>query len=108
MHKSCWGLLLLLLLALGHGGAAWASGTLRIGNQVLTTGDSATRVIELLGKPARKFRPRSTRSAARGRGGVRVIAADEGAERWQYRRGDHVTTITIVDGRVGDIQDRRQ
>jgi hypothetical protein len=37
-----------------------------------------------------------------------VITPNDGGERWQYRRGDHVTTVTIVDGRVGDIQDRRQ
>jgi hypothetical protein len=81
---------------------------LRVGSQVLTTGDSATRVVELLGTPSRKFRPRRAGSSSRGRGGVRVILADDGAERWQYRRGDHVTTITIIGGRVGDIQDRRQ
>jgi hypothetical protein len=106
MQRQCW--VWLLLLVLGHAGAAWASGTLRVGSQVLTTGDSATRVVELLGKPSRKFRPRSPSSAARGRGHVRVITPNDGGERWQYRRGDHVTTVTIVDGRVGDIQDRRQ
>ncbi|MEO8748466.1 MAG: DUF2845 domain-containing protein [Rhodanobacter sp.] len=100
--------MLAVLFALGYGGAALASATLRVGDQVLTTGDSATRVTELLGKPSRKSRPRSTRSGSRSRGRVRVIAGDEGGERWQYRRGDHVTTITIVDGRVGDIEDRRQ
>jgi len=100
-------LALAALFALGYAGAAPASGTLRVGDQVLTTGDSAARVTELLGKPSRKFRPRSgARSGGRGR--VRVITGTEGGERWQYRRGDHVTTITIVDGRVGDIQDRRQ
>jgi hypothetical protein len=108
MRRQVW--VWLLLLALGHVGVAWASGTLRVGNQVLTAGDSAMRVVELLGQPSRKFRPRSASSAARGRGRgrVRVINAHEGGERWQYRRGDHVTTITIVDGHVGDIQDRRQ
>lgn len=105
MHGKC--LALVALFALGSAGAAQASGTLRVGDQVLTTGDSATRVTELLGKPSRKFRPRgSARSGGRGR--VRVVTGDEGGERWQYRSGDHVTTITIVNGRVGDIQDRRQ
>lgn len=106
MHRHCW--VWLLLLAFGHAGVVWASGTLRVGSQVLTTGDSVVRVVELLGKPSRKFRPRNPSSAARGRGRVRVITPDDGGERWQYRRGDHVTTITIVDGRVRDIQDRRQ
>lgn len=96
------------LLLLGQAGIAAASGTLRVGSQVLTAGDSAVRVVELLGQPSRKFRSRSSSSGGRGRGRVRVLTADQGSERWQYRRGDHVTTVTIVDGRVGDIQDRRQ
>lgn len=99
-------LVMAALFALGYAGAALASGTLRIGDQVLTTGDSATRVTELLGKPSRKFRARHAHSGRRGR--IRVVDGDESGERWQYRRGDHVTTITIIDGRVGDIQDRRQ
>jgi len=104
MRRQCW--IWWAVLVLGHTGAAVASGTLRIGSQVLTAGDSAVRVVELLGQPSRKFRPRS--ASARSRGRVRVLAADQGSERWQYRRGDHVTTITIVNGRVRDIQDRRE
>ena len=106
MHKSSWGFA--ALFALGYSGAVLASSTLRVGSQVLTTGDSATRVTELLGKPTRKSHPRSTRAGNRARGGVRIVTGHEGGERWQYRRGDHVTTITIIDGRVDDIQDRRQ
>lgn len=106
MHKSCWGFA--VLFAFGYAGAALASATLRVGSQVLTTGDSAARVTELLGKPSRKSRPRGARAGSRGRGGVRVVTGHEGGERWQYRRGDHVTTITIVAGRVDDIQDQRQ
>lgn len=106
MNNRC--LAFAALFALWYAGTVLASGTLRVGNQVLTTGDSAARVAELLGKPSRKSRPRSARTAGHRRGGVRVITGHEGGERWQYRRGDHVTTITIIDGRVDDIQDRRQ
>ena len=106
MHNR-W-LFLAALLLLGCAGAAVASDSLRVGSQVITTGDSATRVTELLGKPSHKFHSRGARSSSRARRGVRVITGNEGGERWQYRRGDHVTTITIIDGRVGDIQDRRQ
>ncbi|TAL86060.1 MAG: DUF2845 domain-containing protein [Rhodanobacter sp.] len=84
-----------------------ASSTLRIGNQVLTAGDSATRVTALLGKPSYKSRSRSTRQRSgrsRHRRGSRNRAA---GEHWQYRRGDHVTTVTIVDGTVIDIEDHR-
>ncbi len=87
--------------------AAQASSTLRVGNQVLTAGDSATRVTVLLGKPSYKSRSRGMRQRSgrsRRHRGNRDRAA---GEHWQYRRGDHVTTVTIVDGTVTDIEDRR-
>lgn len=84
-----------------------ASSTLRVGNQVLTAGDSAMRVTELLGKPSYKSRSRGSRQR-RGRSRHHRGARDRAAgEHWQYRRGDHVTTVTIVDGTVTDIEDRR-
>lgn len=98
---------LALSLTVAALGLAHASKTLRVDNQVLVAGDSAGRVIELLGKPVRTFRAARPRSAGR-RGGVRVIDAAQGGERWQYRRGDHVTTITLVDGQVVDIDDHRR
>ena len=45
--------------------AVQASSTLRVGNQVLTAGDSQERVTELLGKPSSK----SHRHASHKRGG---------------------------------------
>jgi hypothetical protein len=91
-----------LMFALGT--AAQASSTLRVGNQVLVAGDSQERVVELLGKPSSKAHPRRAR---RGRGGVQVIERDAGGERWRYRRDGHITVVTIVDGRVEDIDDRK-
>lgn len=105
MRTSCG--LLIVLLAAGCLGLAHASKTLRVDNQVLVAGDSADRVVQLLGKPLHTSRVAKPRGAGR-RGGVRVIDAAQGGERWQYRRGDHVTTITLVDGRVVDIDDRRR
>lgn len=97
----------LLTLLLGVPGAgAHASDTLRVGSHVLTTGDSAGRVVELLGKPARKTRRHAPRPRA-GRGGVRVILDADRSEQWEYRRGNHRTTVTLIDGRVADIDDRR-
>ena len=88
--------------------AVQASSTLRVGNQVLTAGDSRERVTALLGKPSSKsHKKRSSRSHGSRRGGVRVLSNDKGGEQWRYRRGDHVTVVTIVDGRVSDIEDRR-
>ena len=90
-------------------GSAQASSTLRVGSQVLVAGDSATRVTALLGKPAYTTHHRAKRSSGtRRRGGVRVVTPAQEGEQWQYRRGGHVTTITIIDGRVSDIQDRRR
>jgi hypothetical protein len=93
-----------LLFALGT--AAQASSTLRVGSQVLVAGDSQERVIELLGKPSSKMHPRRARQP-RGRGGVQVIERDAGGERWRYRRDGHITVVTIVDGRVEEIDDRK-
>jgi hypothetical protein len=39
---------------------------------------------------------------------VRVVTQAQEGEQWQYRRAGHVTTVTIIDGRVSDIQDRRR
>lgn len=90
--------------------AVQASSTLRVGNQVLTAGDSRERVVELLGKPTSKSharKPRSHGSHGGRRGGVRVVDRRQGGEQWRYRRGDHVTVVTIVDGRVSEIEDHR-
>jgi hypothetical protein len=109
MPKPATSLPLALALACALGLAstpALASNTLRVGNQVLTTGDSVMRVVELLGKPSRKFR-RHPATSRRGRG-VRVITDADRGEQWQYRRGNHLTTVTIIDGTVGDIDDRRR
>ena len=75
---------------------AQASSTLRVGSKVLTAGDTAARVTALLGKPS--YKSRSGRSSRRGRGR---------AERWQYRRGNRITTVILVAGRVTDIEESR-
>jgi hypothetical protein len=98
-------------VVLGCSTAAQAVSTLRVGNQVLTAGDSEVRVTELLGKPSHKSRSRGSRSSG-SRGshrsrGVHVASDQNSGEKWQYRRDDHVTTVTIVDGKVSDIDDHR-
>jgi hypothetical protein len=100
----------LVVVLFAFSAAAQASSTLRVGNQVLTAGDSRERVTELLGKPSSKSHKRSSRSSRRGgsrRGGVRVLTSDQAGEQWRYRRDGHVTVVTIVDGRVSDIEDDR-
>jgi len=96
----------LILALFVFSASAQASSTLRVGNQVLTAGDSRERVVELLGKPSSKSHTRKTRTRG-ARRGVRVLEKDRGGEQWRYRRGDHVTVVTIVNGRVSDIDDRR-
>jgi hypothetical protein len=87
--------------------AVHASSTLRVGNQVLVAGDSRERVVDLLGKPSSKSHAHKTRSHGSRRGGVRVIDRNEGGEQWRYRRDGHVTVVTLVDGKVTDIEDDR-
>ncbi|KRF01915.1 hypothetical protein ASG87_10440 [Frateuria sp. Soil773] len=83
----------LAIALLGLSLAAQAGNTLRVGNQVLTVGDSATHALELLGTPAYKEPLENAYGAYRG-------------ERWQYPRGRRVVTLTIVAGKVGEIEDR--
>ena len=94
--------------------ATQASSSLRVGNQVLSIGDSAVRVTELLGKPSYKAHGHSSRSSSsrssrsrRSRATAKATTKKADGEKWQYRRGDHVTIVTMVDGKVSDIEDDR-
>lgn len=99
------GLLACALLACPTGAAA--SDSLRVGNRVLVVGDSAATVTALLGKPSHKSHQGASRSGSRR--GKRVRSASAGAprgEQWQYRRDGRVIVVTLVDGRVSDIDER--
>lgn len=97
--------LFVLFVFLVASAAAHASSTLRVGNQVLAAGDSQERVSELLGKPSSKTHLRASR---RGGGhGVRIVSGNEGGIQWRYRHDGHLTVVTLVSGRVTDIQDER-
>ena len=98
---------LLVLVLFGLAAAVHASSTLRVGNQVLTAGDSAMRVTELLGKPSFKSHRNGSRNSNRRSRRTRVVTDHTRGELWQYRRGGQVTTVTIVDGRVSDIEEGR-
>lgn len=70
-----------------------ANDTLRIGQQVLTAGDPVAHVIDLLGTPVYKEPLQNQYGAYVG-------------ERWQYKRDSgRVVTITIVGGRVANIEE---
>ena len=36
-----------------------------------------------------------------------TVVRNEGGEQWRYRRDGHVTVVTLVDGRVTEIEDDR-
>lgn len=103
-----YGLASLLAVALfACAGGAAASDSLRVGSRVLVVGDSAATVLDMLGKPSHK----SHRGGARGNGRrgrrAHALSGDAAAsERWQYRRDGHVIVVTLVDGRVSDIDER--
>ncbi|WP_426269995.1 DUF2845 domain-containing protein [Dyella kyungheensis] len=94
-------LLGLLMTCLAHAG----SGTLRVGSQVLVVGDSAARVVELLGKPVYRShaKPASGSHGWKRKGGHRSSSA--GGEQWQYRQGRRIVTIVVADGKVASIRD---
>lgn len=74
--------------------SAYAANTYRVGNEVLTVGDSAVRAIQLMGKPDFKEPVESDFGGYQG-------------ERLEYARDDgRVVIITIIDGKVADISDR--
>ncbi|MEO9079492.1 MAG: DUF2845 domain-containing protein [Rhodanobacter sp.] len=93
----------LIIALLVFSAAIHANSTLRVGNQVLSAGDTQERVIDLLGRPSSKSHRRSTHR----RSGRRGAKGRQGGEQWRYRHDGHATVVTIVDGRVTEIEDRR-
>ena len=83
-------LILLLLLA---SITVHASTSLRVDNKVLITGDSAARVLELMGEPTiRAFKQLQVEGLPNNQ-----LAA---GEEWQYLQGGKTIIITVVGGRV--------
>ncbi|GLQ95040.1 DUF2845 domain-containing protein [Dyella acidisoli] len=77
--------------------AAQAMPTLRVGDKVLSVGDSAARVQELLGPPAvRTYLHRQD-------GSLPNDQVSQG-EQWQYVQEGKTVTVTIVDGKATDFQ----
>ena len=95
--------LVLALLAVACAAQA-GGGTLRVGSQVLVVGDSASRVIELLGKPTYRAQAKADPGKHQGRkkGGK---TSSGGGQQWQYRQGNRLVTIVVADGKVTAIRD---
>lgn len=85
--------------------SAHASSTLRVGSQVLVAGDSIERAVELLGKPSSHTHQRASSGHRGRRGGISI--ARPASEQWHFRRAGHYTVLTVADGRIVDIEDRR-
>ncbi|MGO4700940.1 DUF2845 domain-containing protein [Dyella sp. 2RAB6] len=91
--------------------------SLRVGQQVLVTGDSAARVVELLGQPVHKVsgagkaagkaaakQPKHKRSSKGGQRAKTAAGKAVEGERWQYRQGRRTVTVVIVQGKVARIE----
>ncbi len=81
--------------------------TLRVGSQVLVVGDSAAKVVELLGKPTHKSHGKSpsAKNKAGRHKGRNQASADTAGEQWQYRHEGRLITVILVDGRVTSFRD---
>ncbi|RDS79727.1 DUF2845 domain-containing protein [Dyella monticola] len=75
----------------------YAATTLRVGNKVLSVGDSAVRVQQVMGNPA----VRAFTSPQTGRMPTNQLAA---GEQWQYAQDGKTIVITIIGGRVSNIE----
>lgn len=71
--------------------------SLRVGNKVLTTGDSAARVLQVMGEPSvRAFRQLQI-------GGLPDNQLASGEE-WQYLQDGKTIVVIIVGGRVAGFE----
>lgn len=107
--------LVLVLLACTF--SAHALESLRVGSQLLVVGDSAARVKALLGAPsvhAKKgatsgknssSHKASSKTSSHRKGKQAPSSKTEKGEKWQYLRDGHITTVTIVNGKVAHIDD---
>src|ERR1700742_3628141 len=103
MHR-----LILFILLLACSTCASALESIRIGDRVLSVGDSAARVMDLMGKPvvhARGGANKSARKAPKSVGKSKHATAREQGEKWQYRRDGHTTIFTIANGKAVHIED---
>jgi hypothetical protein len=77
--------------------AAHAATSLRVDDKVLTVGDTAARVQELMGQPTvRTYLHRQD-------GGLPDAQVSRG-EQWQYAQDGKTIVITIIDGKVADFE----
>lgn len=73
--------------------AVHAETSLRVGSKVLSTGDSAARVLQLMGEP-------QIRAFKQVQGGALPSNQLAVGEEWQYSEDGKTIVITVVGGRV--------
>lgn len=104
--------LFLALLIASFGAHALQS--IRVGSQVLVVGDSAVRVKAALGEPAVRAKASSSSKSQKAKAKakaksssskVKSANAKDKGEKWQYEREGHITTFTIVGGKIAHIED---
>ena len=83
-----------LLLALLVSSAAYAGDTYRHGLHVVTVGDTASKLTELVGEPGYKEPIESKAGGFEG-------------ERWQYSIDHKTVTFEIRSGRIASIDERK-
>lgn len=77
--------------------AVHASTSLRVGNKVLVIGDSAARVLQLMGEP-------QVRAFKQLQAGVLPGNQLANGEEWQYPQDGKTIVITIAGGRVANFE----
>ncbi|WP_333679862.1 DUF2845 domain-containing protein [Dyella sp.] len=89
-----------LILALAFvvaSASAYAGTSLRVGSRVLTIGDSAVRVLELMGEP-------TVRAFSQGVASALPNNQLSAGEQWQYAQDGKTIVISVVGGRVANIE----
>jgi uncharacterized protein DUF2845 len=90
--------------------------SLRVGSQLIVVGDSAARVKALLGDPSvhakgatsgknSSSHKTSSKTSSHRKGKQAQSSKTDKGEKWQYLRDGHITTVTIVNGKVAHIED---
>ncbi|MBD8881410.1 MULTISPECIES: DUF2845 domain-containing protein [Rhodanobacter] len=105
MHRNLFAGLLVCLLFVGADRVV-ATDSLRVGSHVLVVGDSAATVTALLGKPSHKSHAKGQDKGRHGKRARPLAGKAVSGEQWQYRHDGRVIVVTLVDGRVSDIDER--
>ena len=77
--------------------STYAATSLRVGSKVLMVGDSAAKVLQLMGEP-------TLRTFLRGTTGGMPDNQLASGEQWQYVQAGRTIVVTVVNGRVTNFE----